>query len=278
MSVSGVIVVGWIALKTHLDRAYATLRDHILDRIDSAEHVADLQSWLAKMAKVKQPLMFSVAYVFLVGLPLNLAGGAVGGSSFSLGATILFAGVNVGGAIFVWHIALFLSFALRLRHYRFDLYVADPSASEVIRHLSNVFNGLTFTLAVLMALFTLLWASSPEFPSSGLMNVSALLAWGPVVALFVFSQAALSGIIREAKWGKLRRIQKTVERLESREDIPSRDTLAHIKALMDYHDRIKGTRSLALDSRAGLTLLNSLLLPLLAFLLSNLGKVFALFP
>ena len=80
-----------------------------------------------------------------------------------------------------------------------------------------------------------------------------------------------------AKWGKLRQIQKKIERLESQEDIPSRDTLAHISALMDYHDRIRNTRNLALDVRTGLNLLNSLLLPLLAFLISNPRNVLALF-
>jgi len=207
---------------------------------------------------------------------MNLAGAALGGF-ISFGATMLFVGVGIGGGIFLWYIVLFLSFALRLSRYQFDLYVADPSASEVIRHLSNLFNGLVFMLSVVMALFTLLWASSPEFLFSGLMVISVLISWGPVVTLFAFSQAALSRIIMEAKWGKLLQIQKKVERLESQEDIPSRDTLAHISALMDYHDRIMGARSLALDVRTGLNLLNSLLLPLLAFLISNLRNVLAVF-
>jgi hypothetical protein len=43
--------------------------------------------------------------------------------------------------------------------------------------------------------------------------------------------------------------------------------------LMDLHDRIKATRSSALDLRAGLAFLNSLLLPLIAFLLANLDRV-----
>lgn len=46
---------------------------------------------------------------------------------------------------------------------------------------------------------------------------------------------------------------------------------------MDYHNRIKATRDSALDLRAALNFLNSLLLPLLAFLLANLGKVLEAF-
>lgn len=46
---------------------------------------------------------------------------------------------------------------------------------------------------------------------------------------------------------------------------------------MDYHDRIKATRNSALDLRAGLNFLNSLLLPLIAFVLGNLDKILAYF-
>ena len=205
---SAVIVVGLAALKSYLDRLYATLLDKILDRVHSAEDVADLRCWLAGTAKVRRHLIFSLAYALPVGLPLNLAGGAVAGGPISVGANIALVGVNLGGAILVWYIVRFLSFARRLSGYRFDLYVADPSASEVIRHPSNVFNGLVFVLAAVMAMFTLLWASSPEFLFSALMLVACLMSWGPVVALFAFGQTALSRIIREAKWAKLREIQQ----------------------------------------------------------------------
>jgi hypothetical protein len=46
-----------------------------------------------------------------------------------------------------------------------------------------------------------------------------------------------------------------------------------IKRLMDYHDRVKGTRDSALDFRTYLSFINSLLLPLLAFILGNLDLV-----
>ncbi len=50
-----------------------------------------------------------------------------------------------------------------------------------------------------------------------------------------------------------------------------------INRLMDYHDRIKGTHNSAFDLRAALSLINSLLLPLLALLLANIDKILGLF-
>jgi hypothetical protein len=43
--------------------------------------------------------------------------------------------------------------------------------------------------------------------------------------------------------------------------------------LMDYHDRIRDTPNSALNFRAGLNFLNSLLLPILAFVAANLRDV-----
>ncbi len=65
--------------------------------------------------------------------------------------------------------------------------------------------------------------------------------------------------------------------LESGEDVPSKDTLEHIRALIDYHNQVKDTPDSALNFRAGLNFLNSLLLPLLAFVLANLDKALSLF-
>jgi len=68
-----------------------------------------------------------------------------------------------------------------------------------------------------------------------------------------------------------------VEALQAHENIAEKETVEAINRLMDYHDRIKATRNSALDLRAGLNFLNSLLLPLLAFLLANLKEVLKLF-
>jgi hypothetical protein len=49
------------------------------------------------------------------------------------------------------------------------------------------------------------------------------------------------------------------------------------RLITENHDRIKATRNSALDLRAGLNFLNSLLLPLLAFVLGNFDKILAYF-
>jgi hypothetical protein len=71
----------------------------------------------------------------------------------------------------------------------------------------------------------------------------------------------------------LNEVQMKIEKLSGGEEIPDKDALDRLSKLMDYHDRIKSTPNSALNFRASLNFLNSLLLPILAFILANLDKV-----
>ena len=64
--------------------------------------------------------------------------------------------------------------------------------------------------------------------------------------------------------------------MQAQEPILSEKRLAQINKLLDYHDRIAATRNSALNLRAGLSFVNSLLLPVIALLLTNLEKIIAL--
>jgi len=64
-----------------------------------------------------------------------------------------------------------------------------------------------------------------------------------------------------------------IEKLSNRDETPEKDTLDRLSKLMDYHDRIKATPNSSLNFRSSLNFLNSLLLPLLAFILANLDTV-----
>ena len=75
----------------------------------------------------------------------------------------------------------------------------------------------------------------------------------------------------------LNEVQAKVEELYKERKIPDEGLLDRLGKLMDYHDRIRDTPNSALNFRAGLNFLNSLLLPVFAFLLANLREVISLF-
>jgi hypothetical protein len=103
-----------------------------------------------------------------------------------------------------------------------------------------------------------------------------LVGWVTITAWFIVNQYALTQIATRAKRKKLSEIQAKIEKLEAEEDIADQKTIEAMNRLMDYHDRIKATRNSMLDLRAVLNFLNSLLLPLIGFLLGNLDKLLEL--
>jgi hypothetical protein len=170
-----------------------------------------------------------------------------------------------------------LSWISQLSQYHLKLYNADPGNSAPIDHLSDMMGQLVYTGALVSAVFTLGMVYFRLI--NPLVTVIFLLfvTWGPLIGIFVSNQFALSQIINRAKWQTLSQLQASIEKLQAREAIPSEETLAHLDKLMDYHDRIRSTRNTALDLRASLSFLNSLLLPLIAFLIANLDLLLAYF-
>lgn len=98
--------------------------------------------------------------------------------------------------------------------------------------------------------------------------------WGLLIVVFISGQYALAKIINKAKWKTLNGIQAQIEGLQDQEEILGEKTLGHINELLDYHNRIRTTRNSAMDIRAGLSLLQSLLLPMIGLLLANLLNIF----
>jgi hypothetical protein len=273
--VVGLVLVFMIAGRIYKSILSTTLHDHLLDAIESVADLADLQRWMAAFSNVKRTLFFSLAFGILVGF-YSVLGSTIRGGFLGFGSTIMNVITQFQFGMFLYYLFSLLALPARLSRYQFKLYAADPSSSEVMDHLSDMLNNLVYIAAVGAAILTLFVAL---FGLLTLANtiILALVAWGPLTAFFIINQYALTKIITRAKWKTLNEIQAQIERLRAHEEIPSEKTLAHLGKLMDYHDRIKATRNSALDLRAGLNFLNSLLLPLLAFLLANLKEVLKLF-
>jgi len=87
------------------------------------------------------------------------------------------------------------------------------------------------------------------------------------------AQFQLGKIIGRAKQETLSGIQVQVEALYAGMKNPDRDTLATIEKLMELHDRVKATNNWPVSFREGLRFLNTLLIPLLGFILANIDLV-----
>lgn len=166
----------------------------------------------------------------------------------------------------------------RLRRYDLKLFSADPGSSEVISRLSGELGFFVYFVAFFATILTLVNSWLGAFFTLAIGFVLVLFLWLPITILFILNQTSLSGIIRRAKWKTLNEAQAKIEKLRASKSFGSPKTMDAISKLMDYHDRVKATRNSALNSGAILSFINSLLLPLLAFLLGNLDKLMALLP
>jgi len=144
----------------------------------------------------------------------------------------------------------------------------------MISKLSEWFSGFVYLLAIYGALQTF-----------GLINVGLLSYfliimlsfWTPIVVIFVTSHIGLSNIIQRNKWKTLNSIQERVHAFQMDHPMPSKDEREYLTWLFDYHERVKATPNSSIDLKSGIGFLNSLLLPVIAFILGNIDTILKLF-
>lgn len=272
---AGTVLVVVIGSRRYGNVVFSALRDNLLGAIESVGDVVDLERGFAGFSNPRPPLLFALVWTIVLGLytPILLAtarGGFVG-----FGPTILLVIAEFEMGLHVYYFLPLLALPTRLSRYQIKLFAADPSNSEVIDHLADALISTLYLSALFAALFTL------GIALFGLLTwivaiILVVVAWVPLIAIFLTSQYALAKIITRAKWQTLNEIQTKIERLNTEENIIEKDTMEAINRLMDYHDRIKATRNSALDLRAGLSFLNSLLLPVIGLVLGDIKDVIEL--
>jgi hypothetical protein len=271
------LVANKINIRAFLD----TFRDSCVDKMLRAEDVDDLSKWLTEKFSLWRPLLWGLFLGPLLGSALYyfwLLNHSA--NTFHVGPFITLV-LSFIQAVWVGYylIPFYLTFPSRLNRYHFDLYTLDPSSSELVGRLSRLLSYAFYvTMAYIVQLsfgLSFVGVLTTEAPLPGII-VSALV-WIPTIVLFIAGQLNISNLITRAKWKTLNEIQAKIERLNGEQDVPDKDTLERLAKLMDYHDRIEGTPNSALNFRSGLNFLNSLLLPLIAFLIGNLKDVIEFF-
>lgn len=271
-----VTVVGTFILAAYMSYVRTTLFENIFPAIRADTAVDPLQRWLEQAYNARVHLIYSVGWsIFWTPISV-ITPWLVEREFIGVGpiVTTLFAGVVAGMVIHT--LAVFLTLPVKLSQCEFKLFAPDPRNSEVIQYLSSMLMSGVYMMALFMASTTVLFTLFADMYGT-IGAVVMTVGWIPIVVWFALNQYALARIIRRTKWRTLNEIQAKIERLRTRENIPSEGTLDHLNKLMAYHDRVRNTPDSALNFNAGLNFLNSLLLPLMAFLLANLDKLLGLF-
>ncbi len=263
-----------VANKLNIRLFLNTFHGSPLDKILTASDVEDFSGWLRRNFRILSPSLTGLILGPLLGLFLYLTWLTVNsGAHFKttlLVATVLASIQSIWVVYYLY--PFYVSLPARLSRYHYDLYESDPSNSEVVGRLSQL---LTYVLYITMAYIVQLTIALTYFKvlTVNTAAIFSLFVWAPTVLLYTAGQFHLSNLITRAKWKILNEIQTKVETLYAREPIPRKDTLQLLEQLMDYHDRIQATPNSALNFRAGLNFLNSLLLPVLAFVAANINNI-----
>ena len=241
--------------------------DHdVVRHMMRAEDVTALQAWLHWLTRRGLHLAFCLVYGLSLGLYATFSLSRAGFVGF--GPAVTFGLVGVVWGIPMYELLVFLGLPARLGQYDYRLFQPDPASSEVIGHLSRLLTGLVLLYAVVAAGSLLFLAYAGVLIDFGLIAV--VVAWLPIIVLFATGQSALAGLIARAKARALSGVQAEIERLLTGEGLAEKDRREAVAGLWNYHDRIKGSPNSALDLGAVLSFVNSLLLPLISFLLSLL--------
>lgn len=248
------------------------IEHYIIDSITTIEDLENLQNWIAlayhKILPRLIALIIGILSVFVLiatGLttiaqenPINL------GSNF----VFFFCSLIIG--LIMFYIPLILLLPIYLSRYTYDLYASNPSQSEIVHRIYTTLNQFLYISALYSAMGTFVAVSANTVSSTNLVSLITL-SWGTIFFIFILNQGVLRKIITEAKWQKLRQIQSEIIQIESKQKLNQKDTIESLNRLADFHNRIYNTPNSILNFKTGLNFINSLLLPLLAFILANFG-------
>ena len=264
-----------VVINQYIGGIFIFWRDNMLDVIESAASLEQFEDWLEKVCNWRWHFLTAIIGGLLGTLYVVAIVDARFGAFIGYGLTFISIVITIFFAAFLYLFLLIVLLSARLRRYDLKLFAADPSNSELVSRLSGELSFGIYLVALFASIQTLSTAATGFLPVASIALV--LILWLPIISMFILNQTGLATIIRRAKWKTLNEIQAKMEKLQATENFEDKETIAAINRLMDYHDRVKATRNSAIDLGTILHFINSLLLPLLAFLLGNLDTMLALF-
>ena len=251
---------------------YRVVSEHVVDALTQTGDVHDLERLLAVFSNTPVTLLCVFLYAFFIITYVNPLIEPVYGI-YKTGGLIASFSAHLASGIIMHHLLFLMLFPLILSRYHIDLYELDPRASPSIRHLSFVVRDSSYQLSLYATAFTLFMFYIMQIPVFPL----ALIYLIPLLGIFIFRQIALSLIVGRARWTVLERLSAGMEKLDVEHHFDNPAIQNQYKAMLDYYNRVKNAATGVFDARTAVLLFNSLLLPLIAFVLFQFDKLVAFF-
>jgi hypothetical protein len=269
---AAIIFYTGLALYARLFRQlHRVLHEDVLDAFTRPDDIRDLARWLERFSSMYGVLLVLLIYVPPTTFYLQPILASAHGLKGIFGLINALSGHVVMGVV-VHHLMTLTFFPLILSRYHIDLYELDPGVSPSIREIAFVIRNSAYILSLYATVFTfyMYYLKIPVFPL-------ALLYMLPLVGIFVTRQVVLSRIVARARATLLDRLREQIEALDIEHHFDDPALYSQANAMMNYYDRVKNVNSSVFDWRVGVTLINSLLLPSVAFVLTHYDKIRAFF-
>jgi hypothetical protein len=249
---------------------YNVLSEHVVDALSQPEDILNLSRWLAGSSDIKWALVFLAGFMFfLFGYQFPYISSIHG--SAGIGIILSTISAYLPSTIVEHQLITLMLFPLILSRCHIDLYELDPGNSPSISHLSQVIRNSTYSLSVYATFFTLFMfylMKMPVFPTGFFYLL-------PLLGIFISRQIGLSLIIGRARWTTLEKLRAGMEKLDVSHHFDNPSIHNQYKAMLDYYNRVKNAESGVFDARTGILLVNSFLLPLIAFVLFQFDRLVA---
>lgn len=261
-----------ICIKIHSDSIVTHLHEQIIGFLQSNESLGDLERWWNTYTNKRSAIIFIVLFLIFT-MPFVYLLAYLPTVDFPTpGLLILLLIVQVFFAMGFYNELVFLTLLSRMQNYQFDLFESDPADSTVIGNLSSMFMGTIYLSAVISTLLTLVAVATQNFTPLAIFLILIPL-WSVTTFFFVLIQFSLAKIITKKKDETLNSIHKKIESLKIGQNFMDEKTREAFNWWLDYYKKVKQTRNSAMNPGSTLGFLNSLLLPLLTFVLTNLGTL-----
>lgn len=244
------------------------LRLRFVKSLQEEHHLQELRRWASQWLGNRK-LQFFISFVFGVAIAHLSFYSIYPSAKYSVGQVLIYFVCFFHAAVAVYTLFSLLAFVSLLDRLSLALYPDDPASSPILLQLSKQLGEYILFLAFAGAGLLLL---------NGLVNtlnikvilLTLVVDWVPILALFILGNQAFSKQISRVKYDRLEKLQSEIMKLSSNVEKMNTDTIARVKSLVDYHDRVKSSRNSLYNSASFINLIGSLALPLLSAVLSTI--------
>lgn len=270
-------VLGWISLmalsssvcaSTFASRLFETLREDVVPQLARAHDLAELARFLRKTFRMRSQLLFAAIFTLLVS---SLGSLWVSQTKSTIHLSVgtlrcaLVASSLVGSS--GWYLlGAMLLVPQVLKNMELPMFDVEPAQSRVIVSLSSLFQLGVMLAAINAAVFCGgLFLFKLLQPDRSQLIAVVVSLWAPFLAVFGYHQLTLAAFIGRSKRARLGRLQSEIQQTEAWDQ-------ERAKALLLAHERLLASADVAIDWKQMVTLVNSLVLPIVVPLATVLWK------